>query len=591
MGRTISYKNLTGGLNVENSIGTINQSNRRTESPDMVNVEYYGLGGIKTMEGNIQFGDTLDYEIVGGWDYVKGKNHYMVIVTSNGDVREYNPSTQEYDLIYTFQSTTSRASFVNMNNGVVITNGIDDLIFYEHGRHKILTGTVSGSADSDTLNGTSTIFETQLHIGDYVEINGLDGKYKVTEITSDAIIKISPNLPQAVTDSSIYLSNISECNARLTNEDDETINEPIRGLALNYYQGRLFIGTDDGLFYSELGRYNSFDIKYGGGVIRNIYNDTSPIVALGLYSSYMIIHTNLGSYILDGKSKEPEYWEINPYSQITCKSQQSFTVYNRTYFVFDTSNMGIYPLTQQTIFNDKYVGDVVSHRINDMFAQLRVYDTDKIFVCRLNKRRQVIFYMPFQGETSSNIGIVYDLHTKSWLKRKVPQEVTIAFEYNDDVYIGTKDGRILREFYTQGFDGEPIVAYWKSPWFDFGYTGNYKSFKEMAVYLSQEYTSNFKLAVRKDIETSSRERKITSDIYDSDALVWDDGEENNTNLTYWDVNEWSKTGMVVKRFPVEKQFFYNYQLEFFTETNPEQQQGFCLYGFDIRDIKFEETPF
>lgn len=58
MGRSLSYKNLTGGLNVENDIGTINQTTKKTESPDMMNVEYYGLGGIKTMEGNIQYGDV-----------------------------------------------------------------------------------------------------------------------------------------------------------------------------------------------------------------------------------------------------------------------------------------------------------------------------------------------------------------------------------------------------------------------------------------------------------------------------------------------------------------------------------------------------
>lgn len=591
MGRTISYKNLTGGLNVENSIGTINQSNRRTESPDMVNVEYYGLGGIKTMEGNIQFGNKLSNSIVGGWDYVKGKNRYMVIVTSNGEVREYKPISQTFELIYQFPSHTDKASFVNMNNGVVISNGVDDLLFYEHGRKRLLSGSLTGSIDDTNISGTSTIFATQLNVGDYIEITGVEGKFKVDTINSDTSMVISPALTTDIANATFYLSDISECNARLTNEDDPNINEPIRGLALNFYQGRLFVGTDDGIFYSELGRYNAFDIKYGGGVIRNIYNDTSPIIALGLYSSYMIIHSDLASYILDGNSKEPEFWEINPYSQITCKSQQSFTVYNRTYFVFDTSNSGIYPLTQQTIFNDKYVGDIVSHRINDMFADIRTYDADNIFVCRLPKRRQVIFYMPFRGETSSNIGIIYDLHTKSWLRRKVPQNVTIAFEYNDDVYIGTDDGKIFREFYTQTFDGKPIVAYWKSPWFDFGDTGHYKSFKEMAVYLSQEFTSNFKLAVRRDINEDARTRHITSEIYDADTLVWDDGVSDNTNLTYWDLNEWAKTGLVIKRFPVEKQFFYNYQLEFYTEETATEQQGFCLYGFDLRDIKYEETPF
>lgn len=681
MGRSLSYKNLTGGLNVENDIGTINQTTKATESPDMCNVEYYGLGGIQTMAGNIQFGDTLTtvdtintVSIVGGWDYIKGNNHYMIITASDGSVRRYNVVTNTFDLIYTFPSTTSRCSYVNMNNGVVMSNGVDDLVFYEYGRNILLSGTVSSSG-SNTITGVSTNFDVALSVGDYIEIEDISGKWKVTSIDSSTQIKVSsntlyyygyfsgadtvytltkkPKVGDVVYDSNFqpvstvtyyahyedepigtgtiffmsggiefayrrqmiggsytrdaehqedlptfsgkqaHISDLSECNAKLTNEDDPSIEEDIRGLALQYYQGRLFIGSTDGaLFYSELGSYNKFDIKYGGGVIRNIYNDTSEITALGLYSSYMMIHKRHGSYIFDGKSSEPENWEINPYSNITCRSQQSFTVFNRLYFVYSDDNMGIFPLTMQTIYGDKYVGNVVSEQINNLFYELRTWETDKIFIVRMPEKRQVCFYCPFTSGKGSNIAIIYDLHTKTWLKREVPQNVTIAFEYDNQVYIGSNDGKVFREFYGQYFDGEPIIAYWKSPWFDFGNTGYYKSFKEFALFLVEEKTCNFKLRVRKDISSDYIERKISSEIYDTDALVWDDGIPDNGNLTYWDENTWVKTGITVRRFPTERQFFYNYQIEFTTEDTPVEDgvQGFAIYGFDIRNIQLEETP-
>ena len=87
--------------------------------------------------------------------------------------------------------------------------------------------------------------------------------------------------------------------------------------------------------------------------------------------------------------------------------------------------------------------------LNDLFVDLKSWETDKIFVVRLPQRRQIIYYMPFISETSSNIGIIYDLHTKTWLRRKVPQEVSIAFEYDNNVYISTADGKVLREFYDE----------------------------------------------------------------------------------------------------------------------------------------------
>ena len=101
-----------------------------------------------------------------------------------------------------------------------------------------------------------------------------------------------------------------------------------------------------------------------------------------------------------------------------------------------------------------------------------------------------------------------------------------------------------------------------------------------------------KLRVRKDISSDYIERKISSEIYDTDALVWDDGIPDNGNLTYWDENTWVKTGITVRRFPTERQFFYNYQIEFTTEDTPVEDgvQGFAIYGFDIRNIQLEETP-
>ena len=52
-GKTLSYFNLTGGLNTVQTMATINSTPNRTESPDMVNIEYFKLSGIRTMNGNV----------------------------------------------------------------------------------------------------------------------------------------------------------------------------------------------------------------------------------------------------------------------------------------------------------------------------------------------------------------------------------------------------------------------------------------------------------------------------------------------------------------------------------------------------------
>ena len=58
-----------------------------------------------------------------------------------------------------------------MNNGVVITNGIDDLVFYEKDRRQILTGDIDITAGSDEVVGNGTLFTTELKHGDTIYVS------------------------------------------------------------------------------------------------------------------------------------------------------------------------------------------------------------------------------------------------------------------------------------------------------------------------------------------------------------------------------------------------------------------------------------
>ena len=486
MAKSFNFQDLTGGLNTVSSIGTINQSSRRTESPDMQNVEYFQLGGIKSMEGNIQVGDTLGSPIIGGAEYIQGTNRYLMVATKAGGVYIYDATTSTFSLVYTFSSSTAeRVTFVNMNNGIVFSNGKDDLVFYQRGRHKLLTGTVTTTANSTTITGTSTQFETEVSVGDYISITGLTGTFKVTEITDDTTLEVSVAPTEAVSDATFYQEPISECNAYLVNEDDPNVHIPIRGTAIQYFKGRLWVGSGSTIYYSQLGQYNKWDIKYEAGGIGDFYNDTSDVLGLGLFGDYLLIHKEQFTYLLSG-GNDPDEWTLTPYANITCESQYSWVVTNAKYFVFSRSNMGVYPLTQKTIFNDKYVGNEISVKIRSIFNELRLADLDKIFAVSYPSKRWMLMYMPFASVLGSSKCIIFDFQTNSWLIRVVPQNVTVAFEYNNKVYIGTYEGKVLREFSGKTFDGEFLEAYWKSPWFSMGDDSYFKTFDEFVIQVAEE---------------------------------------------------------------------------------------------------------
>lgn len=582
MGRTYKFQNLTGGLNTVSSIGTINQSSRRTESPDMLNVEYYGLGGVASMEGNISFGDQLSSGISGGWEYTQGNNKYMIITSYDGGVYIYNAVTNTFDLLYTFPTGTSRTSFCNMNNGVVITNGVDDPVFYNRGRHVLITGGVSTTQGSKDVVGEGTEFSKELSIGDSLEIDG--DVYFIQSIESDTALTLKTNALKTLTSQNAYISTLSEINAVLINSDDPDTRTPIRGLAIQYFKGRLWIGSGSTIYYSQLGQYNKWDIKYGAGGFGDFYNDTSNVKSLGLFGDYMMIHKEYYTYKLSG-GNDPESWSLQPYSNITCESQQSWIVSNNKYFVYSASNMGIYPLTQYTIFSNSYAGSEISEKIRNIFQQLREQDLDNIFVVSHPRKRWVMFYMPFYGYLGSSKAVILDLQTNSWLLRAVPQEVSVAFRFDNNIYIGTANGKVLREFSGRTFDGEFLDAYWKSPWFALGDDSYFKTFDEFNIQISEEENNTFRLRGYRDGESNFTERIVTNNLPDVFALVWDSIQTDPENTTSWDDYDWVKSKQLNFRFPMELNYSNTYQVELRTS---ELNQGFSCFGFSFRRTEFAE---
>jgi len=598
----IVFCDLTGGLNNVNSIDTINASPKKTESPDLCNVEFFKLGGIKSMEGNTLVGDKQDHSVIAGWEYSKGNNKYMMIGLSNGEVKIYNPADDVFDFVYAFPTPTDRMSFCNMNNGVVITNGKDDLVFYEKGRHQILSGTVDLTANSTEINGHSTEFETELMPGDTIDIEGT--VYTVDTITSNTKLNVTEAPTESLSDKNIYLSEISQCNATLVNEEDPSVSTPIRGLAIQYYNGRLWVGGDNGVFYSQVGQYNKWDIKYDAGVIYSIYNDTSEVKALGLYSDYMLIHKEFNTYLLTCTGDATTI-AVRPYSNVSCDSQQSWIVSNTKYYVYSREYMDIYPLTQRTVFSDKYIGEALTKKVRDVFYNLRDADVDKIFCVSYPKKRWMIFYMPMVDQLGSSYGLIFDFQCKAFLVRRLPQmvETTCAFNFLNNVYIGTENGLVLKEFsgnsfvYDAEYDDDegvwvpettPIISYFKSPWYDWlnDYT---QSFSEFSINLSDEFNNNFYIRTFKDGMDRYEDRIIDTSSLSMTALVWDgiEGQDLPDNDTVWDQDDWVSGGFNGIRMLLPNNVFEKFQLEIGTNDDG---QGFAIYGYDFRRIETDEAP-
>lgn len=519
---TKRYYNLTGGLNTSSGLGTINQSTNRTESPDMVNVEYYKLSGLQTMAGNTQFGSTLDSNVTLGYEYILQDESYMIVCTSNGGVYEYDKLSTDFKLIYQFPTPTTRHSISSFNYGIIISNGVDDLVYYRKNRKDLLTGEVSTTEGSSIITGTGTTFKKELKVGDRIQIG--DNFYYVEEITDDTNLTIEGTAKATVENSDFYLSDISKCNATLVNSDDANISIPIRGLALTTYRGRIWVGDREGrLFYSEVGNIHGWDIHYDAGAFDSFFEDNTDFVALGLWAEYLVAHKRERTYLVNASSDLTSNWEVKQYSEYTCDSQQSFVVANNGYYVFSREAGGIYPMLSRSLYSVLYQAKESSIKVHDSFDIINTAKFDEIYSVYHPSKKYIMFYIPMLNGIGSNECYILDIQTNSWLHRQVPQEVTCAFQYKDQVYIGTAQGKVLKEFSGRSFDGEKINFSWKSPWFTWGGGTDWTTTREARFKISEEGASKFHVRTLRDGSSEFKSRIINNDNPNLDSLVWDIG--------------------------------------------------------------------
>lgn len=529
-GKTLSFYNLTGGLNTVQDLYTINSTPNRTETPEMYNIEYYKLGGIQSMRGNIQVGSTLDGVITCGFEYILGNNIYHIVTTSNDSVYELDNNTQEFNKIYELsEGTARRHSICHYNNGVIITNG-NDFLYYQ--KDKILSGTISTTEGSAIVTGTDTKFTTEVKVGNKLILRGtidssILGEYKVVSIQSDTQLTVQGTIHNTIITGYAYTDYFHKFNPTAKDTQNTSIEERlIKGLAINSYEGRLWIGSYDGnLYYSALGLYDDFDLKSDAGFYGNFQEDNSDFTALGIWSEYLIAHKRQGTYIVDGTNDDATTWTIKPYSESTCESQQSYVSNDIGYFIYSKLNQSILPLLSRSLYNTTYQGKEISTKIKDSFQYLDNTKYNEIYIAYHPLKQYLMFYMNFiNGNGYSNKCFIYDIQTKSWLVRVLPQNVTAAYEIDNEIYIGTEEGKVLREFYGSTFDGVPIEFSWLSPSFIWGGGTNKTTTREFRVKLLNTSSNHFNIqSIRDGYIKTKKDRTIKNNQDNGTSLFWDIG--------------------------------------------------------------------
>ena len=499
MSKSLSFYNLTGGLNIVQDLGNINSTPNRTESPDMMNMEYYKLGGIQVMKGNTQLGQTIGGQaITCGYEYIIGNNSYMIITTEQDNVYEYNKLTKQFVWVGKLDSGperpySARHSMVGYDNGVVIVNG-HGVAYYNRTAETPFEHWIPVLKTTETISGTEKTVLTTFHP---VCVASYRGR--------------------------LFMG---------ANKVEQTID----GVASNYNIGMLFYsGVGLGIPKEDPDNPGEY-LPWGegaededAGAFKEFFEDTSNFTALGTWAEYLVVHKQQNTFMLDGTGDLSSDWTLKPYSIYTTPSQQSYVIANNGYYTYIPEANGIYPLLNRTIYNSTYQGGEISNKIKDAFDNIDNERYNEIYATYNPRKKYLLFYFPMRdnfnqdGEyNGSGVCYIYDILTRSWLRRKVPQYVTCVFNFNNETYIGTKDGKVLQEFKGKTFDGTPIEFYYLTPPFIWGGGTNKTTTKEFRIKLVNQNANHFYVESFKDGNLYAKESRLVKNVNDNlNGLVWD----------------------------------------------------------------------
>jgi len=548
-GKTLSYFNLTGGLNTVQTMATINSTPNRTESPDMVNIEYFKLSGIRTMNGNVGLkkieGETSPLNSIPnlrrinfGYEYIQGNDRYMIVADRN-TLYEYNPLTDTFSDLISFDTSGDGITICGYANGIVAASPVNNyLIYYRKGREAVIGNVSTADPITKTLTYTGTKLAS-LGSGDVVIIDNTEYNIDSVDVANSTITLVeTPST--AYTNTPITLSNFTKIPCVYTSvvqngNSTTTTTTRFTPKVIQSHQGRLWVGATlqnetvaAYVIYSDLGNiHNMFEggdaSFYDAGYFEEFWEDTSDITAIGTWDKYIVVHKREHTYLINTSNSDANSWNVESYSDYTCDNQLGFVKANNGYYTYCSSAGGIYPMIQRTIYSAISQGADASTKIRDTFLNLNTYALDEIYAVYHPYKKYIMFYMPIIGEEGSKNCYILDLQTRSWLHRRIPQNVTCAFEFDNKVYIGTEDGKIYEEFRGTDFDGQPINFSWKSPWFIWSGGTNWTTTREIRVKMSQEGTNNFYVRNRRDGAEDYKQRTITNTSNQVHSLMWDAG--------------------------------------------------------------------
>ncbi|MFI3301308.1 MAG: hypothetical protein R3Y28_07815 [Candidatus Gastranaerophilales bacterium] len=464
------------------------------------------------------------------------------------------------------------------NRGITKQKG--NQLFYDLGNDEAITG-LNEMNGQDRSKLLITTISGKMYVYDDVSNNLSELEQTLTGTDPRFVNFLNGTVVTTESDGLFYVKEDSELGYEVVDcELKDYYEETVTGCVLGVYNGRIFAATGSTIYYAALGSYNDFTTDGDAGYIRDFHTDTDDITALKPYKDYLAIYKRHKVYLLSGVTEDD--FTITAFADKGSYSSDAIlNVENKQYFL---SN-GIYALEQVGELNQIRLGSEITSNIKPLFTNFSNDSLEKSYAIHYEKRNQIWYFFKFIDDDYFHTIWIYDYVNKAWYKRVVPQDLTCATLYNDEVLSADSSGKIYKEDSGTTFNGDAISFYWQSPFL--AITKNYqrKTIDEFYFMLDNEYDNDFYFKVYKDYDnTYSDDAEHIYSIIE-EHLYWDSENGVDYPYQYWGADDsttpiWSISKEATEKAEISES---NYSIQIHVEGY-EATSSCTIIGLNFKEI-------
>lgn len=483
------------------------------------------------------------------------------------------------------------ADLYNLHGGIDSRYSFNEIqrkgiVFWEDGENVVLDGEIIKKTNGcENILTTVLSGETIVHIGTYT-YNGEDNIMIITDagkmyLYDKGLQTLSLKHSGFTVSGQVHVSNSQEKYVVCTNTSDvfyyDKSNDSITqtnlysqknkyGSIAAYFAGRLFVASENGLYWSALGDMTDWTTDQDAGYAETLLD---PITALIPAQDYLAVFTYNSVHLFTG-------FDHTTFQMLKLGDEGITSKYNVCKF---NNNIYFYANGLRSI---KAFGDLAQLNISSDLSLpiarlLEVLDRNRLDEIRLvtyEDKKQVWIYIPDKAESELKLCIIADFqHDRgiAFYKRR-GKGITALTSADGLVYSATVSNALYREDWGDTFDGDTIEATWKTTWLTWGEGSQLKTAKSIILWHDAQVYNKYNLAITYD-------SNITSPVnYPIDAAkkyaVWDS--------SLWDESYWAGENTKFKLIKGNLRRFNSMQL---TITTSNASDNFALYGFSLENLR------